>query len=562
MKKQLFALFISYLFAALYLNAQSVDVETAQSVALHFFNQKSGKTITAMRQVTAPESAYYIFETPEAPGFVMVSSQRGTEPVLAFSLTQKFDLAGAPDNLKYWLNNYEQQIKIAATGRNRVDREIEEQWTSLATGVSMELRGARTAGPLLTTTWGQSPLYNQLCPKNSKGEQAVTGCVATAMAQIMKYWNYPAVGQGGIAVDDDTDRSDGIAGVFSANIGGTVYNWSDMPNVIDANHWASIAQLMRDAGISVGMDYGIEESGAYSEKVPGALQRFFGYQESQLLDRDDFNDDSWEDLLRNSIDNGIPIYYAGSRKDENGKTRSHAWVCDGYNDRFFHMNWGWDGTRQDIWFLLDFLNGKEKSPYHYNQRAILGIVPPGCKPNHFSSGIAIANVQVAQWIHANSTVTPLPGLKVVFDAHDEITLLPGFSAPEGSSFTALIEGCGGNNAQPQEPVAALAAASQETPTQIASADLVDKTTQPKFLIAPNPFSGSTTVTYTLESEQLVSAQLLDMTGRLMSNPISPQRQVAGAHRFTLEANNTPAGLYFLVLQTGAKRQTQRVVITK
>ena len=561
MKKQLFVLFISYLFGAFYLNAQSVDPQTAQAVALHFFNSRSAQPATDMKLLAQnnTEASYFVFEPTNGEGFVLVSSQRSVAPVLGYSMTQKFDLTGAPDNLKSWLNNYDQHIKIAAAGRNRVDRKIEEQWSNLSTGVQMELRGARTAGPLLTTSWGQSPLYNQLCPKNGMGQQAVTGCVATAMAQIMKYWNYPAIGQGGIAVDDDDDASDGIAGVFSANISGTVYNWNSMPDVIDANNWASIAQLMRDAGISVKMNYGTTESGAHSQEVPGAMQRFFAYQESQLLDRDDFDDDEWEDMLRNSIDNGVPVYYDGTRKDASG-SHSHAWVCDGYNERYFHMNWGWDGTRQDIWFLLDFLNGKEKSPYNYNQSAIFGIIPPGCKPNHFSSGVAIANVQVAHWIHANSTVAPLPGVQVVFDAHDEITLLPGFTVVEGSNFTALIEGCGGNNAESNEvEELSIANPSNELP----SGDAGEKAPSAKALsIAPNPFSGSTTVTYTLENEQLVSAQLLDMTGRLMASPISRQIQVAGEHRFTLDANNLPAGLYFLVLQAGPKRQTQRVIITK
>lgn len=561
MKKQLFVLTLSILLYAFHLGAQSVSAETAKTAALHFFNSHSTSPATDMRLLVQEntETSYFIFEPTNGEGFVMVSSQRSIAPVLGYSMTQKFNITGAPDNLKSWLNNYDQHIKIAAAGRNRVDPKMEKQWNSLTTGVSTELRSSRTAGPLLTTTWGQSPLYNQLCPKNSRGEQALTGCVATAMAQIMKYWNYPTVGQGGIAVDDDNDASDGIAGVFSANISGTVYNWNNMPDVINVNQWASIAQLMRDAGISVKMNYGTTESGSHSQEVPGAMQRFFGYQQSQLLDRDDFDDDEWEDMLRNSIDNGVPVYYDGTRKDASG-SHSHAWVCDGYNEHFFHMNWGWDGTRQDIWFLLDFLNGKEKSPYNYNQSAIFGIIPPGCKPNHFSSGVAIANVQVAHWIHATSTVTPLPGLKVVFDAHDEITLLPGFYAPEGSSFTALIEGCGGNNAQNNEVAElSLTNPSDELPSTEAS-EVVPSTTA--LSIAPNPFSGSTTVTYSLENEQLVSAQLLDMTGRLMASPISRQTQLAGEHRFTLDANNVPAGLYFLVLQTGAKRQTQRVVITK
>lgn len=565
MKKQMFALFISCLFGALYLNAQSVDVETAKAVATHFFNSRSIQPSAEMREVPNTSNngkTYYLFEPTVGNGFVMVSSERSLSPVLAYSFTQKFNLDGAPENLKFWLNNYQQQIQLAAQNRLRPGRELNEKWTNLLTGAGAELRTARKIGPLLTTSWGQSPLYNQLCPKNSRGEQAVTGCVATAMSQIMKYWNYPLVGRGGIASTEDTDASDGIAGVFSANIGGTKYNWNDMPDIINSTQWASIAQLMRDAGISVKMNYGTSESGALSANVPAAMHNYFGYNESEILSHNDFDNDEWEDMMRTSLDRGVPVYYAGRKLDASGKVEgSHAWVCDGYENNHFHMNWGWDGKYGDLWVALDFLKLDPGDRYSYDQRAIFDLTPQDCLPNFFSSGVAIKSVQVAHWIHANSTVAPLPGLNVVFDAHDEVTLLPGFTAPEGSSFTALIEGCGGDNAQGnQEEEMSFPTSSVPERSNTKSAEI--NSVAKALSVAPNPFSGSTTVTYTLESEQLVAAQLLDMTGRLMASPISQQLQVSGEHRFTLEANNLPAGLYFLVLQTGAKRQTQRIVITK
>lgn len=558
MKKQLFALFISYLFGALYLNAQSVDAETAQSVALHFFNSRNTQTTTEMRRVPGVEAAYYIFEPVNGEGFVMVSSERSLTPILAYSLTQKFDLDGAPANLKSWLGNYTQQIQFAAQNRLRPNRERNEQWTSLLAGTQTELRSARV-GPLLTTKWGQSPLYNRLCPVNTMGQQAVTGCVATAMAQIMKYWNYPLVGYG-VAVADDTDGSDGISGVFSANIGETLYHWSDMPNVVNAGQWSAIAQLMRDAGISVNMNYGTGESGAYSANVPAAMHNYFRYSQSPLLSRENYQKQEWEDMLRNSISNGIPVYYAGRDIDDAGKViASHAWVCDGYESDYFHMNWGWDGADQDTWFSLDFL-AVQGNLFDYNQRAIFGLTPQHCTPDYFSVGVEVNSVQVSNWVHANSMILQAQEVNVVFAAGDEITLLPGFSAPEGSSFSAWIAGCGGRNSFTNVAEGLTEATTNALPA--AETGVKNQTSVKALSIAPNPFSGSTTVIYTIESEQLVSAQLLDMTGRLMAKPISQQLQVAGEHRFTLEANNVPAGLYFLVLQTGAKRQTQRVVITK
>jgi Peptidase C10 family/Spi protease inhibitor/Secretion system C-terminal sorting domain len=564
MKKQLFVLIICSLLCALHLGAQAVAPETAKTVALHFFNARSAQATPTMRQVSTAqngaEAAYYIFEPTQGEGFVMVSSQRSLEPVLAYSLKHGFDLEGAPDNLKFWLGNYDQQIKKAAKGRNRTNLDIEEEWTNLMSGRQAELRGAKTAGPLLTTKWGQSPLYNQLCPIGTNGERAKTGCVATAMAQIMKYWRYPLVGQGGIASYEDDDDSDGVSGEFSANISAARYNWDAMPDEIEASNWVPIAKLMSDVGISVEMNYGTDESGAFSSDVVDAMERYFGYNEGQIFPRDLFSDDTWEEMIQLSIDNGIPVYYFGTREDGEGDDHSHAWICDGYNDRFFHMNWGWSGLRQDIWFLLDNLNGKE-TPYSDDQGAIFGLTPQGCRANYFSTGAAITNVQVAFHIQANSTVPPLPGLSVVFDAGKGVTLLPGFYAPEGSRFTALIEGCGGNYAQGNTEEVSSYTAPQAFELPDTKAAEINGTAK-ALSIAPNPFSGSTTVTYTLENEQLVSAQLLDLTGRLMAKPISPQAQVAGEHQFTLEANELPNGLYFLVLQTGAKRQTQRVVLAK
>jgi hypothetical protein len=317
---------------------------------------------------------------------------------------------------------------------------------------------------------------------------------------------------------------------------------------------------MRDAGISVGMNYGVDESGALSANVPAAMHTFFGYNQSPLLVRNNYADDEWMDMLRNSINNGIPVYYAGRDTDNAGEViASHAWVCDGYDNNYFHMNWGWDGSDQDTWFSLDFLN-VQGNMFDYNQRAIFGLTPQDCIPSYFSAGMEVNSVQVSDWIHANSLIFPAQEVKVVFAAGDEITLLPGFSAPEGSSFSAWIAGCGGRNS-----LSNVAQGLTETTTNAlpaAETGVKNQTSVKALSIAPNPFSGSTTVTYTLENEQLVSAQLLDLTGRLMVSPVSQQRQVAGEHRFALDANNVPAGLYFLVLQTGPKRQTQRVVITK
>lgn len=565
MKKQLFVLSISMLLCALHLGAQAVSAESAKAVATHFFNSRSTQPSAEMRQVPTTSTnngkTYYLFEPTVGNGFVMVSSERSLSPVLGYSLTQKLNLEGSPENLKAWLGNYTEQIQFATENPQRPSRKLNEQWTSLLAGTQAELRTAAKVGPLLTTRWGQQSLYNRLCPVNNMGQQAVTGCVATAMAQIMKYWNYPTVGRGGIASTDDSDNSNGISGVFSAKIGGTRYKWHDMNDTIDEWSWPATAQLMRDAGISVKMNYGVLASGAFDYNVPGAMNTYFGYSQSPVLSRANYENDDWNNMLRNAIDKGIPVYYSGERINPDGTVAAgHAWVCDGYENDLFHMNWGWDGENQDTWFALDFLIPKSNRNYSYSHSAIFGLTPQDCIPNYFSVGIEMNSVHTSTWILANSVILPSAGLNVVFATGKEITLLPGFSAPEGSSFSALIKGCGENNALGNVAEEFTEFNSKKLPATETEGN--HPTSVKALSIAPNPFSGSTTVTYTLENEQLVSAQLLDMTGRLMASPISQQHQVAGEHRFTLDANKVPAGLYFLVVQTGPKRQTQRVVITK
>lgn len=560
MKKELLALFISYLFCTLFLNAQAVDPKTAQTVALHFFNGRSTQPATEMHQVPTGEAKYYLFEPLNGNGFVMVSSERSLSPILAYSMTQKFNLDGAPENLKAWLGNYTEQIQFATENPQRPSRKLNEQWTSLLAGTQAELRTAKV-GPLLTTRWGQDATYNNLCPKNSMKQQALTGCTATAMAQIMKYWNYPLIGQGGTAATFDNDASDGISGLFESKIGGTLYKWQEMNDTIDARSWPATAQLMRDAGIAVQTNYGIGASGAFGRNVTTAMHTYFGYNSSPLLARDQYTKEDWEDMLRNAIDNGIPVFYSGVRLDAAGNpVAAHAWVCDGYENNHFHMNWGWEDEARDTWLALDFLIPRPGKHYSNTHEAIFGFTPQHCMPDYFSTGIEMNSVQVSGWIQANSEILPEQGKNVVFSAGDGITLLPDFFVPEGSSFSAWIAGCGGRNSLNSVAGGETETTSNALPTTETVAN--PQTSLNELSIAPNPFSGSTTVTYALENEQLVSAQLLDVTGRLMASPISQQRQVAGEHRFTLDANNLPAGLYFLALQTGVKRQTQRVVITK
>lgn len=236
--------------------------------------------------------------------------------------------------------------------------------------------------PLMTTKWNQSPYYNALCPANS-----VTGCVATAMAQIMKYWNYPAKGTGFHSYNHPT------YGTLSANFGGTTYQWSSMPNTVNSANNA-VATLMYHCGVSVNMDYSPQSSGAYviqDSPTPQAcseyaLKTYFGYRSTlQGVQRNNYNQTQWINLLKIELNAGRPVLYAGF-----GSGGGHAFVCDGYdNNNFFHFNWGWGGS-SDGYFQTSALNpgslgtGGGSGGFNSDQQVVIGIQPPsgGVPQNH------------------------------------------------------------------------------------------------------------------------------------------------------------------------------------
>ena len=202
-------------------------------------------------------------------------------------------------------------------------------------------------GPLLVTTWDQIAPYNALCPSDPNARpdcngRVLTGCVATAMAQIMKYHEHPPQGVGSHSYTHST------YGTLSANFGDATYQWSNMPPALTAESSSDVATLMYHCGVAVEMDYGAEGSSP-TKDVPNALSTYFGYDQSiKHIYQSNYKSDDWYTILRTELDAGRPIYYSG----DNG-VDGHAWVCDGYNsENHFHFNWGWGGDYlNDAWFL-------------------------------------------------------------------------------------------------------------------------------------------------------------------------------------------------------------------
>jgi len=329
-KLNLFLLLLAFSFG---LFAAPVSLESARSVADNFYKNYSVKSNYTISDVMTYQkdgiNTFYVF-IYEAGGFVMVSADDAVTPILGYSTNEPFDKNNIPVNAANWFNKYSKHIKyIIDSNLSNTNTLIE--WNKIRNKEFPQEKQAVT--PLLTTTWDQSSPYNQLCPTNT-----YTGCVATAMAQVMKYWNYPTTGVGSHSYTHPT------YGTLTANFGATTYQWGSMINSYSGGSTAAqktaVATLMFHCGVAVNMDYGTGGSGAYSTDVAPALISYFNYSTSaEIQFLANFTTANWISMLKTELDASRPVYYSGS-----GSGGGHAFVCDGYNvSNQFHFNWGWSG---------------------------------------------------------------------------------------------------------------------------------------------------------------------------------------------------------------------------
>jgi hypothetical protein len=351
--------------------SRQYNISISQNSSLELIYKESSKDI--LTSSVEEKIFFYVFNL-DSTGFVIVSGDDNVSPILGYSNEGIFDPNNIPQNAKKWLEEYKNQIRFVIDNNIEADNEIKEKWEKLLNEKINSIMAKASVLPLMQTKWNQSPYYNALCPSNS-----VTGCVATAMAQIMKYWNYPATGSGFHSYSHQT------YGTLSANFGSTNYQWSSMPNIVNSSNNA-VATLMYQVGVSVDMQYSPQVSGAYviqNSPTPQAcseyaLKTYFGYKSTlQGVERVNYNQTQWVNLLKTELDASRPILYAGF-----GSGGGHCFVADGYdNNDFIHFNWGWGGA-YDGYFQINALNpsgtgtGGGSGGYNTGHQAVIGIEPP------------------------------------------------------------------------------------------------------------------------------------------------------------------------------------------
>ncbi len=414
--KKLYNFLIVFVLGTNIVIANQITLNAAKGVAENFYKQNSKNIVSSINLAFTETSdnglpVYFVFNINANDGFVIVSPEDACHAIIGYSTKKQFVQPLNRSNISNWLVKRKNEIVYIRNNNITASAEIAEEWTAYQTNQKALRSSTNTSvAPLVQTTWDQSPNYNAMCPSSS-----VTGCVATAMAQIMRFWSYPAKGIGSNSYCDCTAQGFTVQnGTLTANFAATTYNWSAMAYGASST---SVANLMWDCGVSVDMDYSPSGSGAQVLAVDAnsegkcaqnAYVQNFGYNSSTIQGYErtlnsnpnsGYSDAAWIALIETDIAAGRPVEYAGQDPTQGG----HTWVCDGYDvNNNFHMNWGWGGSSNGYFSINNLNTGYNPSTYH---QILVGIQPPP------PIDAGIATVIKPTGILCTSTFTPVVTIK-------------------------------------------------------------------------------------------------------------------------------------------------------
>ncbi len=353
MKKHLFALLVLVV-SGIALQARPVDQETAKRLGqsfvkanFEFTRQSSDWDLVYTAYSENGEACYYIYNIGET-GFVILSGDDNYRPIIGYSDEGTFNPNDMAPALADYLEVVRRGVMEAAT-KVSAPFAVAADWAMLEkSGRLVSRHGGREDAYLVQTTWNQNYPYNYFCPEGEGGPggHCYAGCVATAAAQLMKYWDHPLQGQGSHTYYPEDHPE---YGPLTVNFGQATYDWENMPNSISANspieQIEAVAQLIYHVGVSVDMNYRPTSSGAVTGKLCQTMPAYFFYtNRMDNLYREDYTHEAYMQLIIVAIDMSWPMVHRGG---------GHAYVLDGYNDNdMVHFNWGWSGS-SDGWFNID-----------------------------------------------------------------------------------------------------------------------------------------------------------------------------------------------------------------
>jgi hypothetical protein len=376
--------------------ARKISVETAVEVASQLYRElndalfiRSGyekpvtlvyaakpDEATTLTPEMTPDAYYYVFNSTGKKGFFIISGDDRARPVLGYSTESSFDTMRLPANIKAWMDNYRDEI-VSLVNENP-DIPSDPQWQQLANGMP----SLRSEKILYTASWDQDYPYNIQCPV-LPGGKAITGCVATSMAIVMKYHadrGYRAYGTGSHSYNDD-------GRTYSVNFGS--YDWANMPDRVEDFtadiQREAVARLMYHCAVSIESDFESDGTGSYNWNTSVALTSFFGFDgKLGYIKKGNYSDSDWKNLVRNEIDAERPVIYDGNG---NIGTAGHSFLLTGYNDNdMYFFNWGWGGNYNG-WYALSALTPAIGHNYSSSQGMVAGIQP--------ATGELISNLRFA-----------------------------------------------------------------------------------------------------------------------------------------------------------------------
>lgn len=358
------------------------------------------------------KSLYYVFNRGEKDGFVFVSGDNSSVPVLGYSLKGAFDTLNIPPALENWMDDYAYIIDSLSENSSQVTLRSFSDNNSQTLTTPIE--------PLLGyIQFGQNYPFNTQCPVLNNGTQSVVGCVATAMAQIMKYYQWPDSTVKTIPAYTSTKQES--------------FNIDSIPNIsIDWNNvlsnynftfatqeqYDAVASLSKICGSSVKMAYGSSSSASITD-IPSALPNYFNYAvTSRYMSRSYYDTFHWLQLINNELENHRPVIYRGARSTG----YSHAYICDGRDDNgLFHVNWGWNGINDGYYDITFSRYTYGQDGYSGSQSAVLGIVP-----NNDSFSVAPYLIAASRSVYSDTLMRNSEG---IFDsASVSYSLKVGFDA--------------------------------------------------------------------------------------------------------------------------------------
>lgn len=418
---------------AAYGQADPITKNTALKSAQSFMAQRNQKKVSGLslahqgirplsakgKGVVANTPCYYIFNNVEEGGFVIVSGDDATETILGYSDDGIFDPTNIPENMQELLDFYQEEIAFARANNLR--------HAKAATTDEVDEVARQVIEPLVPSTWGQDAPYNQLC-FTTTDKQAVTGCVATAMAQIMYSHKWPQGATGEIPAYSTYDALPAIT-----------FDWQNMKDSHGSTdsdeEKLAVAQLLEYCGHAVNMSYGTGASSASTANAMTALKTYFGYGNSICtLSRNCFNTEEWDEIAYNELYNGRPFIYSATRKDG-----GHAFICDGYDGHgLFHINWGWDGSWNGYYRLQalfpdysgSFSRMLNVGGFSRSQSMVIGINPTDDIVSPFTDIVPITRARIEGFSFANGNeIDYIKGKSSFYDIKLKMNITAGSPDP-------------------------------------------------------------------------------------------------------------------------------------